>query len=116
MKDGIVWIADQIFETLIAQTVHEHSKGLMYIDPPHPVMSFAYNYPQVNKFWMCNVKMPLDIVFCKSGKVSQIHHGEAHSTRIIGSDDFSDLVVELPFGTVKKTGIKIGDPVELIKK
>lgn len=115
MENGIVYIGSNLFDTLLAISEQEQSRGLMYIDPPTPVMSFIYDSPRISKFWMANTKAPLDIVFCHQGKVSQLHVGEPFSTTMIGDNKFSDLIVELPYGTVNNNNIKIGYSVGLIK-
>ena len=114
MKLGYLFVHNNLFETLLAISNEEQSRGLMYVDPPAPVMAFVYDEPKINKFWMANTKAPLDIIFCDKGKVSQICIGEPFSTRIIGDDKYSDLVIELPLGTAIKSGIKIGHDVGLI--
>lgn len=115
MENGTVCIGFNLFDTLLAISEQEQSRGLMYINPPAPVMSFIYDSPRINKFWMANTKAPLDIVFCHQGKVSQLHVGEPFSTEMIGDNKFSDLIIELPYGTVDKSGIKIGHSVGLVK-
>jgi uncharacterized membrane protein (UPF0127 family) len=115
MKQGYIYIHNNIFTTLLAVSSDEQSKGLMYEEWPPPIMSFVYAEPQVNKFWMKNTPSPLDIVFCHNGKVSQICQGEPNSTRVVGGDTYSDLVIEFPLGTVNKSGIKIGHSVGLVK-
>jgi len=87
----------------------------MHQEWPPPVMSFIYDSPRINKFWMANTPSPLDIVFCHRGKVSEICYGEPHSTSVIGSNLLSDLVIELPHGTAHSSNIKIGHPVGLVK-
>jgi uncharacterized membrane protein (UPF0127 family) len=114
LKQGYIYIANNIFPTLLAISEEEQRQGLMYVDPPAPVMSFVYASPQINRMWMHNTKCPLDIIFCSQGKVSEICYGEPYSTRIIGDRIFSDLVVELPGGTVSETQIKIGQTAGLI--
>ena len=114
MKEGFVVINDNIFSTLLAVSSEEQARGLMYQEWPPPAMSFLYTRGQINKFWMKSTPSPLDIVFCYKGKVSEICYGEPYSTKIIGSDYYSDLIVELPYGTVKSANIKVGDSVELI--
>lgn len=114
MRTGVVTLGSSIFETLLAISAEEKSQGLMFVDPPVPNMSFVYPYSQINKFWMSNTKAPLDIIFCHKNKVSQICYGEPFSTRIIGADEYSDLIVELPFGTVKQANIKLGQYADLI--
>lgn len=108
MEKGYIYVHDQVFSTLLAISAEEQARGLMYVDPPAPVMSFIYDHPRINKFWMANTKAPLDIVFCCQGKVSQLHVGEPYSTRVIGDDKDSDLIIEFPRGTIDTTGIKIG--------
>lgn len=114
MKNGFVSINNNIFEVVLAVSEREQEVGLMNLDAPAPNMAFVYDHPRVSKFWMHNTKIPLDIVFCCNGKVTQICYGEPYSTTMIGDNKFSDLVVELPHGLVDKTGIKIGHPVDLI--
>jgi uncharacterized protein len=100
------------FPTLLALTNQEQELGLMYRKPPTPVMSFIYSSPRINKFWMKSTPSPLDIVFCNKNKILSIHCGEPNSTRIIGDDIPSDLVVELPAGTCISNNIKIGNEIE----
>jgi uncharacterized membrane protein (UPF0127 family) len=114
MKQGYVCLNDNIFPTILALTPEEQSVGLMYQTHP-PVMSFVYAAPQINRFWMYNTPCPLDIIFCCDGKVSQICRGEPNSTKIIGGDMYSDLVVECPYGTASTIGLREGQPVELVQ-
>lgn len=106
-------IAGKKVPTVLAITANEQESGLMYKDWPPPVMSFVYASPRVNKFWMKNTPSPLDIVFCLDNKIISICSGEPFSTRMIGEEKKSDLVVEFPAGACKAYGIKIGDSIEL---
>jgi uncharacterized membrane protein (UPF0127 family) len=115
MRSGIIVIGSNLFETLLAISCQEQERGLMHVKPPVPNMSFLYETPQINKFWMQSTPSPLDIIFCHAGKVTQICYGEPYSTEVIGGNEFSDLVVELPFGTALKTGIKISQKVSLLE-
>lgn len=112
-KKAKVCVGEHEFPTLIAITSEEQSLGLMNKPWPPPVMSFIYAYPQVNNFWMKNTPSPLDIVFSVRGIITKICKGEPNSTRMIGNE-FSDLVVELPYGTCKEKNISIGDKIQLI--
>ena len=58
---------------------------------------------------------PLDIIFCHNNKVSEICYGEPHSTRMVGSNLFSDLVIELPHGTAETNKIKVGHEAGLVR-
>lgn len=99
--------------TLLAISQYEQECGLMNQEWPPPVMSFVYATPRINKFWMKNTPSPLDIVFANQNKIIAICYGEPFSTRIIGDDRFSNLVVEFPAGTCKSLGINVGDSIEL---
>jgi uncharacterized membrane protein (UPF0127 family) len=114
MERGYIYIDANVFPSLLAISAEEQSRGLMYQEWPPPIMSFIYAEPQVNKFWMKNTPSPLDIVFCCNGKVSQICYGEPLSTSIIGADKNSDLIIELPHGTVDTSGIKVGHSVGIV--
>jgi uncharacterized membrane protein (UPF0127 family) len=115
MEQGYIFIHNNVFPTLIAISEAEQQRGLMGQSWPPPTMSFIYTEPRINKFWMHQTISPLDIVFCYQGKVSQLHVGQPLSTEMIGDNKFSDLIIELPYGTVDKSGIKIGHLVGLVK-
>ena len=115
MKQGYIYIHNNIFPTLLAISSEEQQRGLMYVPPPAPVMTFVYSHPTINRFWMKNTQAPLDIIFCHNSKVSEICYGEPYSTSLIGTNDVSDLVVELPYGTAAISNIKVGQSVGLIK-
>lgn len=114
MKTGFIHIADMVLETYIAASMEEQMKGLMHVKPPCPNMAFPYNRPQINKFWMKDTPSPLDIVFCNDNMIVDICYGEPYSTKSIGKDIYSNLVLEFPYGTVKKFHLKIGDSVRWI--
>jgi uncharacterized membrane protein (UPF0127 family) len=114
MEQGYIYIHNNVFPTLLAISEEEQAQGLMYQEWPPPVMAFVYDSPRVNRFWMKNTPSPLDIVFCHNGKVSEICYGEPHSTMVIGNQ-LSDLVIELPHGTVDSIKIKVGQPAGLVK-
>lgn len=113
MDNGFVKLKDKKFSVLLALSNEEQERGLMYVEPPVPNMAFIYGQPRINKFWMKNTKAPLDIIFAFNGKIVSICSGEPYSTRVIGDDKFSDLVVEFPAGTCNSYGIAPGDEIEL---
>lgn len=112
MSDKVV-IGSNTFDTLVAVTEEEHARGLMYKKWPPPVMIFPYKTAEVRRFWMANTPSPLDIIFCKGYKIVDIKYGEPLSTKLIGPLEPVDLVIELPYGTAKNAGIKIGDDVSV---
>jgi|SRR3972149_4094557 len=112
MRDRI-FIGNNVFDTLVAITEQEHRQGLMYKKWPPPNMCFPYKDSQVRKFWMFNTVSPLDIIFCNKNKIISIFGGEPLSTKLLGPEDPSNLIIEFPQGTVAKYGINIGDFAEL---
>jgi uncharacterized membrane protein (UPF0127 family) len=104
-------IKGQVFPTLVALTEAEQSRGLMFREWPPPIMVFPYRTAAPRRFWMKNTISPLDIVFCKANHVVGIFRGDPLSTKLIGPDEPSDLVVELPAGTADHLGLSVGDYV-----
>jgi hypothetical protein len=114
MNSGVICVGNNLFEALLAISAQEQERGLMYVNPPVPNMAFIYETPQINKFWMRDTPSPLDIIFCNAGKITQICYGEPHSTAIIGANEFSDMVVEFPYGTVSDAKIKVSQDISLL--
>lgn len=114
LQEKKINIGAHVMPTLLAVSAEEQERGLMHREWPPPIMSFVYNTPRINKFWMHQTPSPLDIVFALDGEITSIHKGEPNSTSMIGDNEFSDLVVELPYGTCQKLAIKIGDKINLI--
>jgi len=112
-KTDKISIGNNTFETLVAVSEEEHIKGLMGKSWPPPVMIFPYKNAEPRKFWMHKTISPLDIIFCKSNRVIGIFEGKPMSTALLGPDEPSDLVVELPLGTAEKCGIRIGDKINI---
>ena len=113
MKSGFIFINESVFPTLLALSEREQERGLMFQPWKPPNMCFLYKAPRVCKFWMKNTPSPLDIVFCCNGSVVEICKGEPFSTKLIGSQ-ISDLVIELPYGTVTKLGTTVGSRAGLV--
>ena len=115
MKRNFICIGkDIVLPTLLAITAEEQQTGLMYKEWPPPIMSFIYSYPSYNRFWMKNCPSPLDVVFSLDGIITEICKGEPHSTAMIGGNTPSNLIVELPFGSCVKLGVKEGDKISLL--
>ena len=106
-----IYVNGKWFNTEVAISEAEQAKGLMFKEWPPPVMVFPYKDATIRKFWMKNTVSPLDIVFCREGKVVEILKGEPFSTKLIGPDCLVDMVVELPAGTSEKLEITKGDDV-----
>ena len=108
-----VYIGQYAFDTLVAVTADEHITGLMYQSWPPPVMVFPYKNAEQRRFWMKNTPSPLDIIFANAGKIVGIFKGEPLTTTCVGPDSSTDLVIELPYGTVAELNILVGDDVKV---
>ncbi len=111
---NIVIIGEHQFDTLIASTLEEQIRGLMFQKWPPPVMSFPYKTAEIRKFWMKNTISPLDIIFCRAGTIVGIFEGVPMSTVCVGPNEPTDLVIELPRGSAEKFGIHAGDSVTIL--
>ena len=114
LKADMIVIGDNEFTTIVAVTSREHEQGLMFKAWPPPIMSFPYERAMVRKFWMKNTPSPLDIIFCRDNVVLGVYDGEPESLRCVGSNEPSDLIVELPRGMAAELNIKAGDSVKLL--
>jgi uncharacterized membrane protein (UPF0127 family) len=112
MNDYILVNGNKI-TTKLAITEDEQETGLMGQSWPPPVMSFPFETKAIRKFWMKNTPSPLDIIFCNSGRVLEIHYGEPYSQSFLGPNHPVDLVIEMPRGQAEKLGIAIGVKVKL---
>jgi uncharacterized protein len=108
-----VKIGEHIFPTLLAISIDEQERGLMGRQWPPPVMTFVYGRPCQNKFWMKDTPSPLEILFCLNGKITSIYNGIPYSLSIMGSDDPSDIVIELPVGTCEAYNVAVGNDIEM---
>lgn len=111
--DNYIFIDNKKFNTLVAISNEEKSKGLMYYSWPPPIMSFPYKRSDIRKFWMAETISPLDIIFCKNGMVIDIQYGKPLDQISVGPDEPVDLVIEMPYGSVKNENICIGSKVEI---
>jgi uncharacterized protein len=109
MKTGTISFPSKSIKVLVAETPEEQMVGLMYCEPPLPSMAFPYQVASYQRFWMKNTKAPLDILFCRDYKIEKICRAEPFDLRLVGSDNLSDFVIELPAGEAEKLNLKVGD-------
>lgn len=113
MNKGLVTINGNKFVVSLAINQDEQEEGLMYISPPLTSMAFIYTLPQINKFWMKNVKADLDVLFCYKGKIIEIIKANAMSDEVFGENQYSDLVLEFPSSIGDEFDFQIGDDVKM---
>ena len=101
------------FALEVAESDDARVRGLMWRTdfPKDRAMIFVFGEMRRVMMWMQNTPLPLDMVFLDDkGHVSAIHENAVpFSENIISSEVPAAYVVELLAGTVKRTGIKLGD-------
>lgn len=102
-------------------TAEQAQKGLMYRTElaENRGMLFPFNPPRAVNFWMKNMKIPLDMLFLRDGRVINLIENvppcKASPCPTYGSVYPVDTVLELPAGTAEKAGIRIGDTAAIVQ-
>jgi len=78
-------------------------------------MIFVFDKPDFYYFWMKDMKFPLDFIFIKNNEVVDLLENIAPETypKSFTSKVKADKVIELNAGEIKKSGIKIGDKLDI---
>jgi uncharacterized membrane protein (UPF0127 family) len=104
------------FRVEVAVTPEEHARGLMYRSElaADAGMLFVFEQPSVQRFWMKNTLIPLDMIFIgKDRKIVGVVEDavpETETERMVGAP--SQYVLEIGGGLSARLGIKRGEPVE----
>lgn len=112
-------IAGQKINLEVARTPQQQATGLMYRTTlaDNRGMLFLFEPPQVVGFWMKNVRIPLDMLFIKDGKISAIATDvppcKTAACPTYGPTTPIDQVIELRGGVAAKLGIKVGQTVQI---
>lgn len=102
--------------TSIAESFEDQSMGLMFVKslPKETGMLFKYQSPKILSFWMQNTYIPLDIAFInEENKIEKIESMIPLSTRAVRSEKPCIMALEVLSGTLKSSGIKVGDKITL---
>lgn len=105
-----------LFRVEVAVTPEEHARGLMYRSrlADDAGMIFVFEEPSIQRFWMKNTLIPLDMIFIgKDRKIVGVVENAAPETeteRMVGAP--SQYVLEIGGGLSAKLGIHRGEPVE----
>lgn len=121
--DGLtVEIRDKSFQTEVVKSIKDKEVGLSKYDNlgKEKGMLFLFDEEANHPFWMKDMKFPIDIIYIKDGRITEIYpnvpppnktNGEI---RTIEPKNLSDSVFEINANLSKQYGFKIGDSV-LIK-
>jgi uncharacterized protein len=103
------------FDVWVADTEPRAEQGLMFVrDLPESMgMVFPLEPPRIERMWMKNTYVELDMLFVGSdGRISKIiEHATPLSLALLSSDTPVAAVVELKGGEAGKLGLKVGDNV-----
>jgi uncharacterized membrane protein (UPF0127 family) len=104
------------FRVEVAVTPEEHARGLMYRSQlaDDAGMIFVFEEPSVQRFWMKNTLIPLDMIFIgKDRKIVGVVENaapETESERMVGAP--SQYVLEIGGGLAARLGIHRGEAVD----
>jgi uncharacterized membrane protein (UPF0127 family) len=100
----------------VADTPQALEKGLMYRTtlPPKTGMLFRFPGEAPRSFWMRNTLISLDMLFLKAdGTIITIHENtQTQSDQNYPSTEPAQYGIELPAGSVRSLGIRLGDRVQ----
>ncbi len=105
------------FRVEVAVTPEEHARGLMYRShlDADAGMLFVFEEPAVQRFWMKNTLIPLDMIFIAPDlRIAGIVANAAPETeteRMVPSR--SQYVLEIGGGLAARLGVRAGETVEL---
>lgn len=116
-----VRIRNQVFLVDVAVTSKEKERGLGHRDslPPNHGMLFVYPQKGSYTFWMKEMRFPIDIIWIDGKTVVDITQNAPMSTGTPLAEYRPkvavDKVLEVNAGDVEKTGITIGDTMEILR-
>lgn len=121
--DKIIFVGDKEFKIEVAKNSEERKVGLTKYQklPDGYGMLFVFPEKSRPRFWMKNMKFPIDIIWIADGKVTQITHSVPPALEgvpdaqipLYEPNQTVDYVLEIGAGQAKKNGIKIGDDVKI---
>jgi len=96
----------------LARTFQERARGLMFRDKLEPGrgMLFLFEKPDVQKFWMKNTYIPLDMIFMNAERrvIFVEENAEPLTTGQRGPDELAQFVLEVPGGWARAHGVGPG--------
>ena len=105
------------FRVEVALTPEEHARGLMYRSQlaADAGMIFVFEQPSVQRFWMKNTLIPLDMIFIGSDRriAGIVENAEPQTLAERRVAAPSQYVLEIGGGLSQRLGIRAGQAVEL---
>lgn len=108
------------FQLLIARSETDRQIGLSKYNnlAADKAMVFIFEKPDYYRFWMKDMKFPIDLIFIKDNKITTIYENlpipksSKDSLPIYSPSQPIDKTLEINAGLVKKLNFKVGDIVE----
>ena len=113
-------VGDREIQAEIADNVVERAQGLSGRESMCETCGMLFVFPQaqVQNFWMRDMRFPLDIIFIRDDRITEIFADvPVQSNREIPrveSREIADQVLELNAGVSGKLGIRVGDEIDLV--
>ncbi|MDD2823098.1 MAG: DUF192 domain-containing protein [Candidatus Daviesbacteria bacterium] len=118
-------VGNNILNIEIADNTEERAKGLSGREKlaSDSGMLFVFSESQKYRFWMKDMKIPLDIIFINEGGVVDLlknivppgANQKDSDLPILSPITPVDMVLEVSSGYIDSHGIKVGDSVTLVK-
>lgn len=122
---NLLKIKDLTIKVEIADSDSERQRGLSGRQALATDSGMLFIFPERKKyvFWMKGMSFPLDFVWIKDAKVADIiknipnpSQGQSDGELLRYAPNTEiDMLLEVNAGFVDKTGIKVGDPIELAR-
>lgn len=112
-------VAGHVIGLEVARTETQKAMGLMYRTTlaDNRGMLFLFEPSQTVNFWMKNVRIPLDMIFLRDGKVKAIAASvppcNINPCPTYGSQTAVNQVIELRGGRASELGLKVGETVKI---
>lgn len=123
MKRGSVTIKDTTFSVEIAKTASQKEKGLSGRKAlaENKGMIFPFDTNDYVRFWMRDMKFPIDILFIRDDRIVTIYENvpapatseENANPPVYAPTEPVNRVLELQAGSVQKLGVKQGDTISI---
>jgi uncharacterized protein len=80
-------------------------------------MLFVYDAPGLHGFWMPDMRFDIDILWMRAGRIVHVESDVSHrdAQAIYRPPEPADLVLELPAGTARRRGFRVGDAVDVAR-
>ena len=120
-KGSTVIIGNTEIKVELADTQSARIKGLSGREAlgNNEGMLFVFPEKSVQKFWMKEMKFPIDIIWIDGERIAGIVYGAEPETgdqlTIYSSPEPVDKVLEVNAGTASAKGIRVGDVISLNK-